>query len=92
MRIKNQRTYKTTTTYTYSASKGEMEKHIDRQIIPAVGECNHCSRDVYLHGFTNTCECGIDYNMSGQELAHRSHWGEETGESLADILSIVNEQ
>lgn len=55
---------------------------------PAIGECNRCQREVELHGFTNTCECGADYNMSGQELADRSQWGEETGESLSDILSI----
>jgi hypothetical protein len=56
---------------------------------PAIGECNHCKQEVELSGFTNTCEqCNTDYNMSGQELADRSQWGEETGESLADILSI----
>lgn len=55
---------------------------------PAEGECNRCKRTVVLHGFTNTCECGVDYNMSGQELAPREQWGEETGESLSDILSI----
>ncbi len=36
-----------------------------------------------------TCDrCGADYNSSGQMLADRSQWGEETGESLADILRI----
>lgn len=55
---------------------------------PAVGECNDCGRAVILSGFTNECECGLDYNMSGQELAPRSQWGEETGESLSDILRI----
>ena len=55
---------------------------------PAVGECNRCGKEVELHGFTNTCECGVDYNMSGQELAPRSQWGEETGESVSDILSV----
>jgi hypothetical protein len=54
---------------------------------PAVGECNRCGADVHLHGFTNTCECGADYNMSGQELAPREQWGEETGETVADILA-----
>lgn len=40
-------------------------------------------------GFTNTCpECENDYNWAGQLLASRSQWGEETGESLSDILSI----
>jgi hypothetical protein len=54
---------------------------------PAVGRC-HCGREVVLDGFTNTCRCGSDYNFAGQALAPRSQWGEETGESLADILSI----
>jgi len=53
---------------------------------PSVGQCNHCRREVILDGFTNTCECGIDYNSAGQELAPRSQWGEETGETAADIL------
>jgi len=45
-----------------------------------------CGRTVLCSGFTNPCECGRDYNMSGQELAPRSQWGEETGESVSDIL------
>lgn len=65
----------------------EVISHQNREIIPAVGECE-CGKDVELHGFTNTCECGADYNMSGQLLAPRSQWGEETGESLSDILKI----
>jgi hypothetical protein len=52
----------------------------------AVGECNRCRRPVELAGFTNTCDCGVEYNGSGQELASREFWGEETGESVADIL------
>jgi hypothetical protein len=47
-----------------------------------------CGRDVTCYGFTNTCECGKDYNYAGQGLAHRSQWGEETGETAADILAI----
>jgi hypothetical protein len=54
----------------------------------AIGECVNCKRHVTLSGFTNTCDCGADYNMSGQLLAPRSQWGEETGETLSDILSI----
>ena len=39
--------------------------------------------------FTNTCDrCGDDYNSAGQRLAPREQWGEETGESAADILSV----
>lgn len=54
---------------------------------PAVGLCNHCGSEVHLDGFTNTCEkCETDYNMSGQELAPREYWGEETGEHWSDCL------
>ena len=55
-------------------------------------ECDVCGGEVTLFGFTNTCptceERGIttDYNASGQLLAPRSQWGEETGETAADIL------
>ena len=35
---------------------------------------------------TNTCtRCGADYNGNGSQLAPREQWGEETGESYADI-------
>lgn len=47
-----------------------------------------CGSSVACNGFTNTCSgCGADYNMSGQLLASRSQWGEETGESADDILN-----
>ena len=46
---------------------------------PRVGECS-CGLEVELANFTNTCECGIDYNTAGQRLAAREQWGEETGE------------
>ena len=52
---------------------------------PAEGRCV-CGRIVVLAGFTCTCECGRDYNSAGQELAPRSQWGEETGETAADIM------
>lgn len=55
---------------------------------PAVLECD-CGAHVDLDGFTNMCEgCGADYNMSGQRLAPRECWGEETGEHPADIGRI----
>ena len=58
----------------------------------AIGLCD-CGEEVYLDGFTNTCyECGADYNMSGQRLAPREQWGEETGESLADIIGPYREE
>lgn len=52
---------------------------------PAIGKCA-CGREVELWGFTNTCACGADYNSAGQRLAPREQWGEETGETAADIL------
>jgi hypothetical protein len=54
---------------------------------PAIGLCDHCGDEVVLSGFTNTCECGADYNGAGQRLAPREQWGEETGETAADILA-----
>lgn len=54
---------------------------------PAAIECP-CGCEVDLYGFTNTCECGRDFNMSGQELAPREQWGEETGEHWSDIARI----
>ena len=48
-----------------------------------------CGEWLSCFGFTNTCSnCHADYNMSGQQLAPREQWGEETGESVADILSV----
>ena len=54
---------------------------------PAIGLCD-CGEEVHLTGFTNTCECGADYNKSGQRLASREQWGEETGEHPSDILNL----
>jgi hypothetical protein len=48
----------------------------------------HCGREVLCTGFTNTCECGADYNSLGQRLAPREQWGYETDESSADIPRI----
>lgn len=53
----------------------------------AVGKC-YCGSMVILDHFTNACECGRDYNSSGDLLAPRSCWGEETGEHPADIARI----
>jgi hypothetical protein len=58
-----------------------------RYIDPAVIRCA-CGSHVELRGFTNTCRvCERDYNMSGSELADRSQWGEETGETVSDVLA-----
>lgn len=59
-----------------------------REVTVPVIRCG-CGGKVVCEGFTNTCDrCGRDYNGSGQLLAPRSQWGEETGESLSDILGI----
>ncbi len=57
------------------------------EVMRPVIKC-HCGSEVVCEGFTNTCFCGADYNFAGQLLAPRSQWGEETGESLSDILNI----
>jgi hypothetical protein len=43
-----------------------------------------CGSEVYCSSsWANSCEgCDREYNGSGQELAPRSHWGEETGENF----------
>lgn len=52
------------------------------------GICDVCGEIVELSGFTNPCECGIDYNFAGQRLGPRQNWGEETGEHPSDIARI----
>jgi len=48
-----------------------------------------CGQRVYLtSGWLNTCECGRDFNGSGQLLAAREHWGEETGERWQDLVNL----
>jgi hypothetical protein len=71
----------------YNIAPGVIRKYVNHYTEPAVGLCNHCGSEVHLDGFTNTCEkCETDYNMSGQELAPRRFWGEETGEHWSDCL------
>lgn len=46
-----------------------------------------CGEWIECRAFTNTCSvCGADFNMSGQRLAPRSQWGEETGEHWTDCI------
>ena len=58
-----------------------------REVERTAGTCD-CGATVVCRGFTNRCACGRDYNMSGQLLAARSQWGEETGERVEDILRV----
>ena len=55
-------------------------KHVITNRHRACIECIDCGRNIGLYNNTNTCECGADYNMSGQRLAPREQWGWETGE------------
>lgn len=64
---------------------GELLSFDRKVVVPGAVKCR-CSREVELHDFTNTCECGADYNMSGQLLAPREQWGEECNETADDIL------
>jgi len=52
------------------------------KIIPVVN-CS-CGEEIECTSFTNTCDCGNDYNFAGQLLAPREQWGEETGEDWHD--------
>lgn len=71
---------------TYDVIDNGVQSWPHSYVEPAVGRCV-CGAEVVLEGFTNTCDkCERDYNSSGQELAPRGQWGEETGETAADIL------
>lgn len=61
-----------------------IESRLHRWHTSRVGRCQ-CGEKVYLDSFTNTCDrCGADYNSSGQLLAPREQWGEETGEHWSE--------
>lgn len=49
---------------------------------PAQGRCS-CGRLVELADFTNTCDCGLEYNFGGQLLAPRCQWEEPWDEDEA---------
>ena len=67
----------------YNVIDHGIEKVKNTKFVSAIGQCD-CGRKVYLDSFTNTCDCGIDYNMSGDRLASREFWGEETNEHWSD--------
>ena len=64
-----------------------IRKEINCWTRPAIGICPRCGTEVMLSDNTNTCEgCQADYNFFGVRLAPQQYWGEETGETLANIL------
>lgn len=66
-----------------SSCNGVMEletgNYVSKQSAYVTVKCD-CGEELDCHNFTNTCTCGLDYNSSGQQLAPREQWGEETGE------------
>ncbi len=72
----------------HDVQPGEVRKHVGQIRHPKLLKC-HCGTEVELGRFTNTCEkCETDYNSFGQRLADRSQWGEETGETYADLMDL----
>ena len=53
---------------------------------PAIIECEVCQAHITLETEPTACQCGADYNCWGQRLSDRVFWGEETGETLVDIM------
>lgn len=68
-----------------STLRGEIVERTNNYVRPAIIRCN-CGCHVTLDRFTNTCDCGADYNLSGQLLAPRSQWGSETGETATETM------
>jgi hypothetical protein len=68
------------------ASKGRIKEYKGQYRWPKIIQCHCDNGQVELQNFTNTCRsCGADYNSSGQLLAPRHLWGEETGEHWSEI-------
>ena len=61
-----------------------------RQVKRLVIRCD-CGLEVVCAQDVNECKCARDYNMSGQAMAPRNLWGEETGETAADILRGIGD-
>lgn len=70
----------------YSVRLGVIRSHEQRYVEDGSRTCV-CGAHVTLHSaWANACDwCGREYNSSGQLLADRAFWGEETGESVADM-------
>lgn len=68
---------------------GRVRPMQERYVTPAAVRCE-CGAEVDLwNSWANTCDaCGREYNGSGQLLAPREQWGEETGETQADFLGL----
>lgn len=56
-------------------AKTGMERWANGQTVTFV-DCD-CGHRVYCTDFTNTCDCGVEYNPFGQKLAPREQWMED---------------
>jgi hypothetical protein len=65
----------------------DQDPDIRRTNVYIIVTCSCYGNDIVCDQFTNTCgNCEADYNMNGIQLAPRSQWGEETGETYSDIM------
>jgi hypothetical protein len=65
------------------------EEWVDGPRTFTVVDCK-CGQEVPCYStWANTCDgCGSEYNKSGQSLAPRERWGEETGETHLDFYML----
>ncbi len=70
----------------YTVRRGVLRYYTQNVVKDASGTCA-CGKHVVLNdAWANACSgCGREYNAFGQLLAHRSRWGEESGESVAEM-------
>lgn len=70
----------------YTVRLGVVRSYTQSHVEDGGGRCV-CGRHVGItRSWANAYEgCGREYNGSGQLLTDRSFWGEETGESVADM-------
>ena len=64
----------------------------DEEGCPQCAKCK-CGNEIPSDGpgrdFHCDC-CGLEFNSSGQQLADRRQWGEETGETAMDYYAGIN--
>lgn len=63
----------------------EVKRYEQDYVEPAEGICDVCERKVILDdAMTNTCDCGAEYNASGQRLEDRRLWDDTDGATSPD--------
>lgn len=56
-------------------------------------KCKVCGKNVNIAGWTNYCsECDTYYGSDGGMLKDPEYWGDETGENLADMFCVREEE